>query len=254
MTPPMMFPPCFADRREAGHYLGSRLAELGYSGHGDLLVLALPRGGVPVGFEVARALEAALDVLLVRKIGAPGYPELALGAVVEGSTDGRPPYTVTNDATWARRAVESGMFAAERGRQLDEICRRQQQYRQGRPVAALAGRRVIVVDDGVATGATMRAALASVRAAGAAEVVAAVPVGAMEGLASLADVADIVISLNTPPDFGAVGAYYLDFTQTSDEEAMALMREAARWQPMERPPLPPQPSMPRGISAGPGVP
>lgn len=254
MTPPMQFPPCFADRREAGRYLGRRLAELGYASRGDLLVLALPRGGVPVGFEVARALDAALDVLLVRKIGAPGYPELALGAVVEGSMEGRPPFTVTNDDTWARRAVESGMFAAERGRQLDEICRRQQRYRQGRPVAALAGRHVIVVDDGVATGATMRAALASVRAAGAAGVVAALPVGAMQGLSTLAAVADAVICLNTPPEFGAVGAYYLDFTQTSDDEAMALMREAAMWPPLRRPQVPPQPSMPRGVTAGPGAP
>ncbi|MFC4422356.1 phosphoribosyltransferase [Cupriavidus pampae] len=239
----MMLPPCFADRREAGVYLGRRLVELGCASPDDLstrapvLVLALPRGGVPVGFEVARALDAALDVLLVRKIGAPGYPELALGAVVEGSTEGLAPYTVTNDDAWARRAVESGAFAAERGRQLDEICRRQQRYRQGRPVAMLAQRRVIVVDDGVATGATMRAALASVRAAGAAEVVAALPVGAAQGLASLATVADRVICLNTPPEFGAVGAYYLDFTQTSDEEAMALMREAATWQHAPLPPL-----------------
>ncbi|WP_444634915.1 phosphoribosyltransferase [Cupriavidus oxalaticus] len=226
----MPVPPCFADRREAGHYLGRRLAELGF-GTDKLgqpaLVLALPRGGVPVAFEVAHALGAQLDVLLVRKIGATGYPELALGAVVEGDAGGGGPHTVVNDDPWARRAVESGSFDAERGRQLDEIARRQQRYRGGAPVPARAGRIVIVVDDGVATGATMRAALEGVRMAGAARVIAATPVGAQEGLASLEAAADEVICLNTPPNFGAVGSFYLDFTQTSDDEALGLLRQAA---------------------------
>ncbi|WP_404994104.1 phosphoribosyltransferase [Cupriavidus pauculus] len=225
----MSLPPCFADRREAGQYLGRRLAELGFAraaGGEPALVLALPRGGVPVASEVARAIGGTLDILLVRKIGAPGYPELALGAVVEGDASGRDPHTVVNDDPWARRAMESGAFDAERGRQLGEICRRQQHYRQGRPVAAMAGRCVIVVDDGVATGATMRVALGAVRMAGAAQVVAAVPVGSPEGLATLRDAADEVVCLNTPANFGAVGSFYLDFTQTSDDEAMALLREA----------------------------
>lgn len=227
----MSMPPCFADRREAGQYLGRHLAELGVGQPREgtpALVLALPRGGVPVAYEVARAIGARLDVLLVRKIGAPGYPELALGAVVEGDA-GRDPHTVINDDPWVRRAVESGSFDAERGRQLDEIVRRQQRYRGGAPLPRLAGRTVIVVDDGVATGATMRAALEGVRMAGAAEVIAAVPVGAADGLASLEAAADRVICLNTPANFGAVGAFYLDFTQTSDDEALALLREAAMW-------------------------
>ncbi|RDK10892.1 phosphoribosyltransferase [Cupriavidus lacunae] len=226
----MPLPPCFADRREAGQYLGRHLAELGFGAARlgqPALVLALPRGGVPVAYEVARALDAQLDVLLVRKIGAAGYPELALGAVVEGDAGGGGPHTVVNDDPWARRAVESGSFDAERGRQLDEITRRQQRYRGGAPVPARAGRTVIVVDDGVATGATMRAALEGVRMAGAARVVAATPVGAQDGLASLSAAADEVICLNTPPSFGAVGAFYLDFSQTSDEEALALLRAAA---------------------------
>jgi putative phosphoribosyl transferase len=229
----MPLPPCFADRREAGLYLGRRLAELGVGQPRDgvpALVLALPRGGVPVAFEAARAIGARLDVLLVRKIGAPGYPELALGAVVEGDA-GRDPHTVVNDDPWVRRTVESGTFAAERGRQIDEIVRRQQRYRNGAPLPRLAGRTVIVVDDGVATGATMRAALEGLRMAGAAQVIAAVPVGAAEGLASLEAAADQVICLNMPANFGAVGAFYLDFTQTSDEEALALLREAANWPP-----------------------
>lgn len=226
----LTLPPCFADRREAGRYLGRRLAELGF-GAAQLgqpaLVLALPRGGVPVAFEVARAIDAQLDVLLVRKIGAAGYPELALGAVVEGDAAGGGPHTVVNDDPWARRAVESGSFDAERGRQLDEIARRQQRYRGGAPVPARAGRTVIVVDDGVATGATMRAALEGVRMAAAARVVAATPVGSQDGLASLQPAADEIICLNTPPNFGAVGAFYLDFSQTSDDEALSLLRQAA---------------------------
>lgn len=231
----MPVPPCFADRREAGTYLGQRLAELGFGARprqdtapgtasDAALVLALPRGGVPVAYEVARELHGCLDVLLVRKIGATGYPELALGAVVEGDAAGHGPHTVVNDDPWARRAVESGSFDAERGRQLDEIARRQVRYRQGAPVPAMTGRTVIVVDDGVATGATMRAALDAVRAAGAGRVVAAVPVGSEDGLAGLAATADEVVCLNTPPHFGSVGAFYLDFTQTSDEEALALLR------------------------------
>ncbi|MNT57936.1 putative phosphoribosyl transferase [compost metagenome] len=123
--------------------------------------------------------------------------------------------------------MESGSFDAERGRQLDEIARRQRRYRGGAPVPERAGRTVIVVDDGVATGATMRAALEGVRMAGAARVVAATPVGSEQGLASLLAAADEVICLNTPPSFGAVGAFYLDFSQTSDEEALALLRAAA---------------------------
>lgn len=234
----MSLPPCYADRHEAGTYLGRHLAEMGLGQPVDgvpALVLALPRGGVPVAFEVARALDATLDVLLVRKIGALGYPELALGAVVEGDAGGGDPHTVVNDDPWARRAVESGSFDAERGRQLNEICRRQQRYRQGRPVTAMRGRQVIVVDDGVATGATMRAALLAVRAAGAARVIAAVPVGAAEGLDSLREAADDVVCLMTPPSFGAVGAFYLDFTQTSDDEALALLRQASLPHPWATP-------------------
>ncbi|MEN7528794.1 phosphoribosyltransferase family protein [Cupriavidus sp. 2SB] len=225
----MSLPPCFADRREAGQYLGRKLVELGYTRTPDgdaALVLALPRGGVPVAYEVARAIGGLLDILLVRKIGAPGYPELALGAVVEGDASGRDPHTVINDNPWASRAVESGAFDAERGRQLGEICRRQQRYRQGRPVAAMAGRCVIVVDDGVATGATMRAALDAARIAGAGRIVAAVPVGSPDGLETLRAAADEVVCLNSPASFAAVGAFYLDFTQVSDDEAMALLREA----------------------------
>ncbi len=227
-------PPCFADRREAGLYLGRHLAGLGFGAAAagePPLVLALPRGGVPVAFEVARILEGRLDILLVRKIGAPGYPELALGAVVEGTAAGVPPHTVANDDAWTRRALDSGAFDAERGRQLDEISRRQQRYRAGTPAPAMAGRTVIVVDDGVATGATMRAALEGVRRAGAKQVVAAVPVASQEGLSSLRAAADQVVCLNVPASFGAVGTFYLDFRQTTEEEVMALLRQCGCGRP-----------------------
>jgi putative phosphoribosyl transferase len=229
--PVMSLPPCFANRREAASTSVVIWPRLAISGRMMAIRhLCWPCHAVvlPVAYEVARALDATLDVLLVRKIGAPGYPELALGAVVEGDAGGSGPHTVVNDDPWARRALESGAFDAERGRQLGEICRRQQRYRQGHPVTAMAGRRVIVVDDGVATGATMRAALDAVRMAGAAEVVAAVPVGSVDGLDTLRAVADRVVCLNIPENFGAVGAFYLDFTQTSDDEAVAVARGRCR--------------------------
>lgn len=225
----MQLPSRFANRREAGQYLGSRLRELGYGATPDReppLVLALPRGGVPVAFEVARAIGGVLDILIVRKIGAPGYPELALGAVVEGDAAGSAPHTVANADPWTSRAIASGAFDAERGRQLDEIARRRQQYRGGAPVTAMTGRPVIVVDDGVATGATLRAALEAARLAGASRVVAAVPVGSEEGLDTLRTAADDVICLDVPPTFGAVGAFYVDFEQTTDAEVLALLSEA----------------------------
>lgn len=223
---------CFADRRMAGVLLGRRLADRWRAlsglptGSPRPLVLALPRGGVPVAFEVARMLGCPLDILIVRKIGAPGYPELALGAVVEGDASGEPAHTVANADALTRRSVESGSFDAERGRQLDEIVRRQQRYRAGQPAPALRGRHVIVVDDGVATGATMRAALEAARLAGAARIVAAVPVGSPEGLATLEAIADDIVCLSAPADFGAVGAFYMDFTQTADEEVLSLLQEA----------------------------
>lgn len=231
MTDLSTFPSIFANRREAGVYLGRHLAQLGYGCERATslgpLVLALPRGGVPVAFEVARALNGELDILLVRKIGAPGYPELALGAVVETATPGVA-HTVVNQDAWSQRLRGSGSFELERDRQLVELARRQQHYREGAPVAAMRDRTVIVVDDGVATGATMRAALESARMARATRIVAAVPVASPEGLDSLRKAADVCISLQVPPGFGAVGAFYDDFDQTTDEEVMALLREAGR--------------------------
>jgi len=207
----------FRDRREAGKLLARSLAS--YAGRKDVVVLGLPRGGVPVAAEVARALGAPLDVLIVRKLGAPGQEELAIGAIAEGSV------RVLN-----RGLVESlGLSRSD----IDELARREERelerrvrlYRGGRDPLPVSDRTVIVIDDGVATGATMRAGLQALRARGAASVVAAAPVGAVDSVDSLREDADEVVVLETPAWFNAVGQWYENFGQTSDEEVRACLEE-----------------------------
>lgn len=208
----------FADRTEAGQRLAVALAGLD---HADPVVLALPRGGVPVGAEVARALGAPLGLVMVRKIGLPGQPELALGAVVDGD---RPDLEVNADI-----AHQTGLDRLDIVKlaepELAEIARRRALYMAGRPALSLAGRTVIIVDDGIATGATIRVALRSVRRQAPARVVLAVPVASSEALVPLQALADEVICLVTPDHFSAVGAYYADFTQVSDSQVIALLNE-----------------------------
>jgi putative phosphoribosyl transferase len=188
-------------------------------------VLALPRGGVPVGLEVAKALQAPLDVLLVRKIGAPGQPELGLGAIVDGSD----PQVVINDAIVDAVMPPPGFIEAETHRQLAEIERRRRHYVGERPPPALAGRTVIVVDDGIATGGTVRAALRGVRTAGPERLVLAVPVAPADSLAELKADCDDIVCLATPEPFYAVGQHYRDFTQTEDDEVVRLLAAARQW-------------------------
>ena len=211
----------FADRREAGRLLAAELAPRHYP---DPVVLALPRGGVPVGFEVALALGAPLDVLLVRKIGAHDQPELGLGAVVDGAE----PQIVVDDDLIRLVAPPPGYVEQEIARQLAEIERRRQLYAGARPPVSVAGRTAIIVDDGIATGGTARAALRAIRRLSPHRLVLAVPVASEDIVHSLAQEADEVVAVALPRRLHAVGAHYRDFTQTSDEEVIGLLDEASR--------------------------
>ena len=207
----------FQDRREAGRALATMLRQ--YGGRNDVVVLALPRGGVPVAFEVAEALDAPLDLFLVRKLGTPGHRELAMGAIASGGI------RVLNDEVvqWYRIADEAiDLVAAEEQRELE---RRELAYREGREPAPLEGRVVILVDDGLATGSTMRAAVRAVRQRNPLQVIVAVPVGAPETCRELSNDADQVVCARMPEPFSAVGQWYLDFDQTTDEEVRELLRE-----------------------------
>ena len=211
----------FVDRTVAGRALARALERFIAE---RPLVLALPRGGVPVGLEVARALDAPLDVLLVRKVGLPEQPELALGAVVEGAR----PMVVLNDDVERLAPPPPGYFDAECDRQLVEIERRRALYREGRAPLDVAGRTVLVVDDGIATGATVRAALRSLRQRGAARLVLAVPVAPASAIDSLREECDEIVCLETPERFVAVGYHYDQFPQVTDAEVMKLLGAAPR--------------------------
>jgi len=211
----------FADRAEAGQLLGERLAAMDLA---DPLVLALPRGGVPVGAEIARRLAAPLDVVLVRKIGAPGEPELAVGAVADGAS----PEIVLNDRLVALLGLGEDYITAQAMRELATIELRRREYEGLRPRIEPAGRTAIVVDDGVATGMTMQAALRSLRRQRPARLIAAAPVASREAAAMLRQEADDVVCLGTPRSFGSVGYYYRSFAQVSDEDVATLLEQAGR--------------------------
>jgi predicted phosphoribosyltransferase len=208
----------FANRAEAGRAVAASLSA--YAGRDDVIVLALPRGGVPVAAEIAAALDAPFDVFLVRKLGVPGQPELAMGAIAEGGT------TVLNDDLIDSLGTSVEMVERVRARELQELERRQRLYRGVRPRPDVHDRTVILVDDGLATGASMEAAVGALRAMGPARVVVAVPVGARESCARMAALADEVICAQMPEHFAAVGQWYADFSETSDEEVSALLSGA----------------------------
>ena len=209
----------FPNRREAGRRLAERLRHLRQE---QPLVLALPRGGVPVGFEIAAALDAPLDIVLVRKIGVPWQPELALGAVVDGAS----PQVLINDKLAAELGIERAYIEGETARQLEEIERRRKLYLDGRPQTPIAGKTVVVVDDGIATGATMHIALRAVRKAGAGRIVLAVPVAPADTLAEFRAEADEIVCLSEPSPFIAVGAHYARFPQLEDEDVVSLLEAA----------------------------
>jgi predicted phosphoribosyltransferase len=205
----------FSDRREAGRELARLLLSARPSD--DVLVLALPRGGVPVAFEIALALGAPLDVFLVRKLGTPGHPELAMGAIASGGV------RVLNDEVVQALAIPPHLIDAVAEREQSELERRESAYRQGRPLPSLRNRTVVLVDDGLATGSTMKAAVQAVKQQKPARVIVAVPVGAPETCRALRALADEVICARTPAHFSAVGEWYRDFAQTTDDEVTALL-------------------------------
>lgn len=208
----------FADRHAAGRELAPFLDE--YRQRQDLLVLALPRGGVPVGFEVARNLHAPLDVMIVRKLGAPHQPEFALGAIASGGV------TVLNrDAL--RWLEDSPAFDAIVATEQTELERRENLYRAGRPALSVRDKTVILVDDGAATGTSMLAAIRAVRQLQARSIVVALPVSSPDALAMLRKEANEVVCIHAPPSFSSVGSWYLDFQQTTDQEVIELLSFAA---------------------------
>ena len=209
---------CFSDRREAGRQLGRKL--LCFAGRDDVIVLALPRGGVPVAFEIAQAIGASLDVLVVRKLGAPGQEELAMGAIASDGVRVLNP-EVLRMLPNAIRALAKVTAVEQR-----ECERREKDYREGRPALDLRGKTAILVDDGFATGASMRAAVAAARKRGAARIVVAAPVGARATREILEREADEALCLIQPADFFAVGKFYADFSETGDAEVRALLTQA----------------------------
>src|SRR5437763_3966977 len=205
------------DRRTAGRQLAAHLR--GYAGRSDVSVLALPRGGVPVGFEVATALGAPLDVIVVRKLGVPIYPEVAMGAIA-GET-----VCVLNRDVLRELHIDRASFERVLAHEREELRRREVAYRGVRPPPQIAGRTIILVDDGLATGATMHAAIVALEEQHAAEIVVAAPVASREAVASLSERGHGVVVLETPQPFDGVGRWYDDFLPTSDAEVISLLEE-----------------------------
>ena len=208
----------FTDRADGGRQLAALLTP--YADRDDVVVLALPRGGVPVAFEIARSLHAPLDVFLVRKLGVPGHPELAMGAIAGGGV------RVLSHDIISQLVVTPEAVEAATERERIELDRRDRMYRRDRPPTPLAGRTAILVDDGLATGATMEAAIQAVRQANPARVVVAAPVGAAETCERLRALADEIVCASIPDYFQAVGLWYDRFDQTSDEEVIELLNRA----------------------------
>jgi predicted phosphoribosyltransferase len=223
---PFRGPRRYHDRREAGIALGDRLRH--YAGRQDVVVLALPRGGVPVGFEVAKVIGAPLDVFMVRKLGLPGHPEFAIGAIASGGV------RILNDDLIRYYRIPPAAVEDIARTEQQELERREQAYRGVRPPSMLRERVVILVDDGLATGSTMRAAVLAVRRLAPSEIVVAAPVGAAQACRALDQVADEVVCAMVPEPFTAVGLWYQNFEQTSDDEVRRLLAAAAAHPPVKR--------------------
>jgi predicted phosphoribosyltransferase len=210
----------FPDRYEAGRRLAEKLGD--FAGRDDVLVVALPRGGVPVGYEVARAPGAPLDLMQVRKLGVPGHEELAMGAIASGGV------RILSESVVEALRIPERVIATVAAAEAQELERRERIYREGRLFPDVRGRTVILVDDGLATGSTMRAAAAALRSLGAARLIAAVPVAPRESCDAMREVVDDMVCARVPEHFIAVGEWYEDFSQTSDEEVAELLRRGQR--------------------------
>jgi putative phosphoribosyl transferase len=208
----------FANRAEAGRALAKRLQK--YADRSDTIVLALPRGGVPVAFEVAKALKAPLDILVVRKLGVPGHPEFAMGAIATGDV------RILNNELITHLGISSSTLDRVAAEELQELKRRETLYRGQRPAFNVSGRTVILVDDGLATGATMRAAAVTLRKQNPARIIVAVPVGALDTCNDFKADVDETVCLEMPEPFYGVGQWYVDFSQTTDEEVQRLLAQA----------------------------
>ncbi|HXH12977.1 MAG TPA: phosphoribosyltransferase [Alphaproteobacteria bacterium] len=219
----MLFTYLYKNRTEAAGQLANLLQV--YANRSDVLVLALPRGGVPIAYEIAQRLNAALDLMLVRKLGVPGHEELAMGAIAPGGTQ------VLNDEVIQGLGISKETIDRVAAVELHELRRRERAYRGERPAPRIQGRCIILVDDGLATGATMRAAIAVVRRQQPAEIVVAVPVAPPDTVAALRQEADAVICPATPEPFLGIGRWYEDFTQVTDEDVRTLLERAWQRQP-----------------------
>ncbi|HEY9618046.1 MAG TPA: phosphoribosyltransferase [Microcoleaceae cyanobacterium] len=213
----------FKNRTVAGQLLAAQL--LDYANRDDAIVLALPRGGVPIGFEVAKVLNVPLDILVVRKLGVPGHEELAMGAIAPGDVQ------ILNQQIVQSCRVDDAALNQVIAREQQELERREQLYRDDRPALNLRDRTVILIDDGLATGATMRVAVQAVRQACPQQVIVAVPIGAPETCQELKTEAEQMICLETPRRFSSVGSWYDDFSQTTDEEVSTLLKAAIEFTP-----------------------
>lgn len=211
----------FQDRTEAGRALASRLTR--YAERPDVLVLALPRGGVPVAFEVAQALHVPLDVFVVRKLGVPGHEELAMGAIATGGV------TVRNEDVVKVLGISDAVIDAVAAEEQQELARRERSYRGDRPLPEIRGRTIILVDDGIATGSTVRAAVAALRQQGPARIVVAVPTAAPQTCEELKREVDELVCLITPEPFYAISLWYQDFSQISDDEVRDLLQLSRDW-------------------------
>ena len=216
----------FRDRTEAGRVLAAKLEK--YAGRPDVLVLALPRGGVPVGFEVAAALDAPLDVFLVRKLGVPGHQELAMGAIATGGV------RVLNDEVVQGLGIPADAIYQVATREQEELERRERAYRGDRPPPDVRGRIAILVDDGLATGSTMRAAVAALRQQQPARIIVAVPTAAPQTCEEFRHEVDEIVCATTPEPFWAVGLWYQDFSETTDDQVRDLLARAAQAQELHR--------------------